>query len=358
MKDLSIVIPTYNESETIANTLFQIDEVMKSTDINYEILVVDDNSKDGTQFTVIELTNRYPVRLINRYKNHGLSQSVIEGIKKSNSDIVVVTDADLSHDIKLIPQMYQSINSNNDIVIGSRYTKGGGIVDWPTKRRVISWGATFAARVLFPNITDPVSGFFGIRKNIIDNADLKPRGYKILFEILGKTNWNRVVELPYTFTNRKTGKSKLRTETILDFIRQWINIAGYKKGRAYSEINKIKNFAIVGASGIAVNMIILAALKESGVPLIGASFLAIETSILTNFLLNDYWTFGKTQNTKSFINRLFSFNSIAFGGMIINMAVLALLSFTGVYYLIGNFIGILCGFLWNFLMNRKITWNN
>ena len=353
--NLTVIIPTFCEEEIIAPTLYEINNILKRTDISFEILVVDDNSPDKTGKIVQEMSAFFPIRLITRTRDPGLSQSVIEGFDQARGDIIVVTDADQSHDLLLIPEMYRECKTH-DIVNGSRYMKGGHIKDWPIKRRIISMGATFLARLLFPTVTDPVSGFFAVKRTLVFHALLTPCGYKILLEILGKSYWHTIKELPYTFQNRAYGESKLRTKTIIDFVRHLWSIATFP-GRAKEEIRKMKMFAAVGASGIVVNMVVLAALVEwFKVPLVGASFLAIECAIISNFLINDAWTFGDHESTNGKLHRLFSFNAVAIGGMLINVVVLALLSMVGIWYIAGNFIGILFGFGWNFVMNRKITW--
>jgi dolichol-phosphate mannosyltransferase len=358
--DLSVIIPTFNESKVIQPTIQEISHIIRLTSIPFELIVVDDSSTDETQLIVFDLIRRkYPVVLISRTQDPGLSQSVIAGIERAQGGVVVVTDADGSHDYKLIPQIYNEIKTGgNDIVVGSRYMKGGGIKDWPLKRRIISAGATFLGRLLFPKLTDPISGFFGAKRNlIIHTPSINPRcGYKILLEILSKCHWDRVKELPYTFTNRKVGESKLKKSTVIQFVKQFIDNALFP-GRARDEIYKIINFGIVGLLGIATNMICLSIFKEVfAVPLIYASFLAIEISIVTNFIMNDRWTFHGVKCEKSYIHRLFSYNIISSGSMLINVAVLMALTFIGVNYLIGNLFGIVIGFAWNFLANRKITW--
>jgi len=354
--DLSIIIPTFNEEENIQDTIQKISHTLRLTTIPFEILVVDDNSTDKTQQIVIDLiARRYPVVLVTRAKDPGLSQSVMEGINKAGGSVVVVTDADLSHDITLIPTMYKEIKTNNtDIVIGSRYMPGGGIEDWPLKRHLISFGATTLSRVLFPQTTDPVSGFFAIKRDLVfHTVSIRPRGYKILLEFLGKCHWHTFKEMSYTFQNRKHGNSKLKSSTILDFVKQLVAISLYP-GRAQDEIHKIICFGTVGITGIAVNMITLAILKDY-LPLLGASFLAIELSIISNFILNDGWTF-KENNTGTWLRRMFSYNGVAVGGMIINMVTLAILTLFGVWYILANLLGIVLGFAWNFLGNRKLTW--
>jgi dolichol-phosphate mannosyltransferase len=354
--DLSIIIPTFNEEENIQDTIQKISHTLRLTTTLFEIIVVDDSSTDKTQQITIDLIARkYPVVLITRTKDPGLSQSVMEGINKARGNVVVVTDADLSHDVTLIPQMYNEIKNNNtDIVIGSRYMPTGGIKDWPLKRRIISWGATFLSKILFPQIADPVSGFFAIKKDLVlHTPSIRPKGYKILLEFLGKCQWRSLKEIPYVFQNRKLGESKLKTTTMVDFIKQLISISIFP-GRARDEIRRMGCFALVGMTGIAVNMVVLSIMKNY-LSLAGASFIAIELAIISNFILNDGWTF-KEINIETWFYRMVLYNCVCVGGMVINIVTLALLTTFGMWYVIANLIGILLGFAWNFIGNRRTTW--
>ena len=353
---LTILIPTFEESKTIKNTIVEIDRILKRTSIPFEILVVDDNSPDGTARFVREIIPQYPVRLHVRNSHPGLSEAVVEGFTLARGDVIVVTDADGSHDFTKIPEMYKECASGTDIVIGSRYVKGGGIVDWPIKRRIVSFGANFLARTLFPDIKDPISGFFAVKRDLVYHSPLKPRGYKILLEILGRSYWHTFKEIPYTFTNRKSGESKMRAGTMIDFLYQLFDIAKFP-GRSWNEVRRMVKFCAVGVSGIFVNMIVLAALIEyASLPLIGASFVATETSIITNFILNNNISFKDIKSDKPFIYKMFSYNGVAIGGMIINIVVLVVLTTFGIYYIFSNVIGIILAFSWNFFCSRKIVW--
>ena len=365
MYDLSIIIPTYNEEENIGKMIDALEVMLTSNNIHGQILVVDDSSKDKTIPIVREKKEKYAnLDLIIRESDHGLSQSVVEGFSAADSDIFLVIDADFSHPTELIPRMYGLLTEGNDLVIGSRYTKGGGIEDWPIKRRVISKGATFMGKMLFPGITDPVSGFFGIHRHVVDNAPLTPRGYKILLEVLGKGRWNKAVEVPFTFTDREVGESKLKLTTIIQYLLQVMNIGKYAffhhDSMAWPEEEKVLRFGLVGASGIVVNMVVLYSLTTYlGIFYLVSSIFAIELSIISNFLLNDYWTFSKdkTHRLSNIWHRLGSFHLVSFGGLLINMGVLFILTeFLGVYYLISNLIGIFVAFAWNFFINRNTTW--
>jgi dolichol-phosphate mannosyltransferase len=225
MYDLTVIIPTFNEEANIRNIVMAVDAVFHEHSIQGQVLVVDDNSSDATITLVNDLkrTNAN-VDILVRMEDHGLSQSVADGFVHASSGIFIVIDADFSHPPALIPRMYNEIRNGHDIVIGSRYMEGGGIRKWPLKRRVISLGATFLGRVLFPGITDPVSGFFAIKKGVVAGASLKPRGYKILLEVLGKGTWYNALEIPFEFVDREIGSSKLKIKTIIEYALQILDI--------------------------------------------------------------------------------------------------------------------------------------
>ena len=192
--------------------------------------------------------------------------------------------------------MLEGIRAGNDIVIGSRYMEGGGIKKWPLKRRIISKGATFLGRLLFPEIHDPVSGFFAVKKSVVVHAPLRPRGYKILLEVLGKGTWLKANEIPFEFVDRATGSSKLGGRTIIEYAKQVIDNARFSwnhhESIVWQEWVKLFKFGVVGLSGIIVNEGVLIYLKgyvQFSLPV--ASIIAIELSILSNFILNDTWTF-------------------------------------------------------------------
>lgn len=228
MYDLTVIIPTLDEETNIGDMVLAVDAILRIHSLNGQILVVDDNSTDGTEAAVKNIMQeKRNVSLLTRLQNPGLSQSVVDGFRYANSEVYVVMDADFSHPPSLIPAMYHEIKSGADIAIGSRYVAGGGISGWPLKRRILSAGATLIARSLFSGISDPVSGFFAVKKDVVGRAPLKPRGYKILFEILAKGKWMEAREVPYTFVNRGEGKSKLKTGVILDYSRQVLDICLY-----------------------------------------------------------------------------------------------------------------------------------
>jgi len=362
--DLTVIIPTFNEGENIGAIIRAVEAVLSEARIRGEVLVVDDSSRDGTIPAVRAMEAAFPnIRLVVRTTDPGLSQSVVEGFSLARAPVILVMDADFSHPVGLIPRFLGEIRGGADVVIGSRYMKGGGIEDWPLKRRVISSGATLLGRILFPEITDPVSGFFAVRKEVVEGAPLRPRGYKILMEVLGKGSWKTAREIPFVFTDRKKGSSKLKGSTILDYARQVTDISRYaltrRKGAAWEEWQKILRFAAVGCSGIVVNIGLLGILTVFvGIPDLGSLAIAIELSIVNNFLWNEHWTFGGVEGHRLDVrHRFVSFQAVSIGGALINWVLYYLLTrLAGVYWLLANLVAILITFVWNYVVNRNVTW--
>jgi len=365
MYDLTVIIPTFKEESNIGAIIESVDAVFLHNRINGEILIVDDNSPDRTIERVRELQKSKPhLSLVVRTADPGLSQSVVEGFRRGQSDTLLVMDADLSHPPALIPVMLGEIREGNDIVIGSRYMQGGGIKKWPLKRRAISLGATFLGRLLFPEIHDPVSGFFALKKSVVASAPLKPKGYKILLEVLGKGSWQKAKEIPFEFVDRAAGSSKLGMRTIVEYAEQVTDNARFSwnhhESVVWQEWVKLFKFGAVGLSGIIVNEGVLIYLRGYAYVILPvASIIAIELSILSNFALNDSWTFrtGQQHALPHWWQRLFSFQVVSIGGAAINFVILnALALYAGVDYRIANILGILVAFAWNFWVNRRVTW--
>ncbi len=220
MVEISIVVPTYNESENIENLLSAVSRTLKGYD--YEIIVVDDSSPDGTAKIVKRIiTEDDRIRLLMRAGKLGLGSAILDGFRMAKGKYFLMIDADLSHRPEDIKQLIDS-RKGADIVIGSRYIKGGKIVGWPVKRKLISKVAIVLVKMMFNlSVKDPVSGFALYKKETFEHLDgkLRPIGYKLLLEVLAKSPCLTVAEIPITFINRKTGKSKLSFGEILKFIK-------------------------------------------------------------------------------------------------------------------------------------------
>jgi len=225
--EVSIILPTYNERENIVKLIPQLHEALARASIKYEIIVVDDNSPDGTAEAARELGKTYPVTVIVRPGKLGLASAVIEGFKHSRGEIVVVMDADLQHPPEIVPTLVEKVREGYDIAIASRYIPGGRIESWSILRKVLSRGAIILAHILLPRtrgIKDPVSGFFAFKRQVLENTELDPVGYKILLEILVRGKWKRAVEVPYTFKPRASGRSKLNLKEILNYLRHLLKL--------------------------------------------------------------------------------------------------------------------------------------
>ncbi|NPA62370.1 MAG: glycosyltransferase family 2 protein [Methanococci archaeon] len=345
---VSIVIPTYNERENIGKLISTLKSILEN--LNYEIIVVDDNSPDKTYEVVENLAKKDKnIKLIRRIGKKGLASAVVDGFKKAEGNILVVMDADFQHPPELIPKMVEEIKNGYDIVIGSRYVKGGKIEDWSFLRKIISLGAIFLARILFPKIKvkDCVSGFFALKREVIEEKELNPLGFKILLEILVKGNYKTVKEIPFTFKGRIKGKSNLSKKIIFEYVVHIVKLM-----RESKEFLRMLKFGFVGFLGIFVNIGVLYILTEIfGIYYLISGIIAVELSILHNFLWNYFWTF-KDRNNK-FLNSLCKYNLSCLISMVINILVLyTLTQYFGIYYIISDLIGIICGFLANYLLSN------
>jgi dolichol-phosphate mannosyltransferase len=353
---LSIVIPTYNESENIVPLVRQIAAALKGYD--YEVVFVDDNSADGTAETIERLSAGYPVRVIVRKDEKGLASAVVHGINNSTSEYVLVMDADLQHPPEVIPALIEKARSGVDVVIASRYVQGGGCQDWGLIRRIISRGALGLAHLFLPAtrpVNDPMSGFFMFNRRVVDGIVLKPAGYKILLEVLMEGNIESVTEVPFTFVNRSGGESKLNARQQIEYLKHL-----YSLMRRTGELVRFLKFCLVGLSGVLVNLGILWILTEfGGLPYQASAVISIEASIISNFILNDYFTFPQRRipGIRHFFNRLWKFNVVSLAGAAINYGILMLFTeVAGVYYIVSQLIGIIVATLWNYLVNTSWTW--
>jgi len=319
--------------------------------------VVDDNSPDGTSELAQSLSKDYPVRVITRRNERGLASAVVDGFKQAGGEILGVIDADLQHPPEVVLELLKKVRSGAEVAIASRYVKGGGSEGWSMNRRIISRASKLLAALLLPSIRgikDPLSGFFLLRREVIDGVELSPTGYKILLEVLVKGKAREIAEVPYIFREREKGKSNLSTGEGINYLKHLYCLA-----RLGGTIRFIK-FCLVGLSGVLVNEGLLWLLTESfGLFYMVSAAIGIETAILTNFILNEIWTFRdrRSPGAKSVLGRGLKFNLVSIGGLGINVAILwAFTEFVGVSYLVSNLIGIAGATMWNFTVNTLWTW--
>jgi len=218
----TIVIPTYNEAGGIEKLLRTLDETFRTHGLDGEIIVVDDNSPDGTGAIVDRLSQELPVRCLHQPGKMVLSSGVIDGWKMARPESVALgaMDADFSHDVRALPKMVEAVESGRyGLAVGSRYVPGGGIANWPKRRIVTSRVACWLARPL-TGVKDVTSGYFLVRRNTLDGVTLDPIGFKIGLEVIVKGKYDKAVEVPYTFTDRIVGESKLNQGEIFNYLKQ------------------------------------------------------------------------------------------------------------------------------------------
>ncbi len=218
----SIVIPTYNEAGGIEKLIGTLDDVFRRNDLAGEIVVVDDNSPDGTGAIVDRLSAHFPVRCLHRPGKMGLSSGVIDGWRfaRPDSEALGAIDADFSHDPQILPQLVQALESGRyGLAVGSRYVKGGGIRNWPLRRKVTSLVACMLAWPLTP-IRDITSGFILVKREALNGVALDPIGFKIGLEVATKARYGKALEVPYVFTDRVAGESKLNGKEIANYLTQ------------------------------------------------------------------------------------------------------------------------------------------
>ncbi|MGA1793696.1 MAG: glycosyltransferase [Thermoplasmatota archaeon] len=304
---LSVIIPTFNEKENMPLIIPRVAKVLGRAGIPHEILVMDDDSPDGTASSVRKLAKKFPqARCIVRKTEKGLSPAVIQGYREADGDILLVMDADLSHPVEALPSMYNAIAKEGaDIVVGSRHAKGGGIENWPFSRRFISWGAASMARPL-TSCSDPMSGFFAVKPEVIKGAPLKPKGYKILLEVLVKGKYNKVAEVPITFKDRQLGESKLGSKVIINYLQHLFKLYLFPGSAPFVK------FLFVGGSGMLVDLglvtLLLLTLGDNRFDLLsfddvrffhlyqGVSFFY---AVTWNFVWNRYWTFDARKGSST-----------------------------------------------------------
>jgi dolichol-phosphate mannosyltransferase len=396
---LSIVIPTYNESKNIIKLIDAIIHHIPSH-ISSEIIIVDDNSPDGTGMLVegyikkirnktynkATKTSSYKniydkkcsVKVVHRNIRDHLIPAILDGVRHSNGQNILIMNADFSHPPEIIPRIINELNQDpNCIVVASRYIKGGSIVGWPFKRLMLNIGAVRIARqsLKLRNIKDPISGFFALPSHTLKYIEFDTQHFKMLLEILVKCKNLRVIEIPYVFTDTEFRKSKLDSKFILDYSKAIWQL--YRYGRKYSSnammqnkqeqrglvlfLSKAARFFTVGASGLLLNYLI-SSLLSGGIFFnfwyVHGTLIGIIFSITSNFLLNKPWTFEDRDfslyHTLKQYGLFVAFSSI---GASIQLLLVYLLVESGLSYSPSLIIAVASASISNFLLNKKFTFH-
>jgi dolichol-phosphate mannosyltransferase len=395
--DLSVIIPTYNEYENI----LQLVEIIKDKlpdGLFTEIIIVDDNSPDGTGRLIASYienaltklcsgiqqthenssnlainTRESIVRLVRRENKSGLISAILQGIKSSNGKYILVMDADFSHPPETVPLLINELlRDPNSIVVASRYIRGGSIRGWPYKRLLLS---RLAAKIAIHglklcNVRDPISGFFAFPRHIIENIRFDTYGYKLLLEILVKAQGVRVKEIPYTFIDRKSGESKLDNRVMLDYVKAvWylyrygrkskLVTAKEEKRRSVLFLSKAARFYTVGATGLLLNYIVSMMLTKGVISnfwYLQASIIGIILSITSNFFLNKIWTFeDRTFSPRNTLKQFGMFLGLSTVGAVVQLILLYLFVQSGSQYTVSLILAVGAASVSNFLLNKKWT---
>lgn len=359
--NLSIVIPTYNERENISKILEKLRKSLRN--IRYEIVFVDDNSPDGTSEEIkVFMKKSKNVRLIHRIGRRGLSGAIIEGIYASNASLVGVMDCDLQHDEAKLLEMLALFKKNTslDVVVGSRFVEDGEISNgaFSKIREIGSKTITFVVKKLLNiNATDPLSGFFMVKKDsfLAQSKKLQTQGFKILADFLAVSGQNlEVIEIGYKFKNRVVGESKMSLLTALELIGLVLSqIFGGKVSIRFIL------FCMVGVSGIFVQMAITGLLFLFANGFSTSQTVGILAAMTSNYFLNNYITFQEHRlKSIDLLRGLLSFYIICSLGAFANIAVSTYLFSLSSNWLVSSFVGAVFGAVWNFTLSSNFTWKS
>jgi len=395
--DLSVIIPTYNEYDNILHLVEVIKENIPDG-VSTEIIIVDDNSPDGTGRLIANYiadahavypslrqahensnnmavnTGESIVKLVRRESKSGLISAVLQGIKSSTGKYILVMDADFSHPPEIVPLLVNELlGDHNCIAVASRYVGGGSVRGWHYKRRLLS---KMAAKIAIHglklcNIRDPNSGFFAFPRHIIENIRFDTYGYKLLLEILVKAQGIRVKEIPYAFIDRKSGESKLDTRVMFDYVNAvWylyrygrkpkrLTRAKVEKLKSVLFLSKAARFYTVGASGLLLNYIVSMMLTKgiiSNFWYLQASIIAIILSITSNFFLNKIWTFeDRNFSPSNTLKQYGMFLGLSTVGAAVQLMLLYLFVQSGFQYTASLVLAVAAASVSNFLLNKKWT---
>ena len=397
----SLIVPTYNESKNLAHLVEVLSQLLDNyfekkfdgkgestknlTDnltgnLTYELIIVDDDSPDLTWQVGMDLLPNYPqLRVMRRQGEKGLSTAVIRGWQASQGEILGVIDGDLQHPPETLTEMLDQMFTPNrdlpnvDLVVASRHVEGGGVSDWGFIRRVLSRGAQMLGLLILPNVigrvSDPMSGYFMVRRSAIANCTMNPLGYKILIEVLGRGQIDKVAEVGYVFQERQEGESKVTWRQYVDYILHLLRLRS--RGRITKIRQKIQvplqrflQFGLVGLSGVFVDMAILYLLSDVstlGWGLTRSKIISSEVAVINNFLWNDLWTFRDISSQQvgwhNRIRRFLKFNFICLFGIVLNILILNFLyNYLHINQYLANLIAIAIVTIWNFWFNLKLSW--
>lgn len=355
--ELVVVIPTYCERDNLAELVQRLRRAL--TGIQWELMLVDDDSPDGTAELARSLS-RFDrrVRCIQRIGRRGLSSACLEGMLASAAPVIAVMDADLQHDESRLPAMFNRIRDESaDLVIATRYAGTGSTGSWDATRADMSRTATRLSRFVHQQeVSDPMSGFFMLKRAVLDSAlrGLSAVGFKLLLDILATVKEPIVIrEEPYIFRNRKSGESKLDTVVLWDFGMLLLD----KLAGRYVPVRFIA-FALVGGAGVIVHMAIMSMLLLSGrLSFPAAQVVASVLTMVFNYSINNVLTYRDRRRRRfRWFTGLLSFMAACSLGAFINVVIANSFYTNGIPWMPASLAGILIGAMWNFAVASQFTW--
>jgi dolichol-phosphate mannosyltransferase len=359
---LSIVVPTFNESPNIHELLRRLEAALPA--IRWEVIFVDDDSPDGTAALVREIARTNPrVRCLQRIGRRGLSAACIEGMLASSAPVIAVMDADLQHDERILPRMFAAICADTasqgaDVVVATRYGQGGGTGAWNESRKTLSRLATIASSsILRQPISDPMSGFFMLHRRVLDDTvrGLSGLGFKILLDLLAtaKDQRLRIVEVPYEFRDRVAGDSKLDERVVWEF---GMLLADKTVGRFVPV--RFVAFSMVGGLGLLVHLaVVSAALNLAGWSFGAAQATATAVAMVFNFALNNRLTYGDQRlRGAAWFTGLIGFMLACSVGALANVGVATYLFQSRAQWIVAAVAGVAVGAVWNYAVTKVYTW--
>lgn len=360
--ELSIVIPTFNESGNVIPLYKEIQKHLGET--SYEVVFVDDNSLDGTIEQIYQLIETYPnVRLIRRVDKRGLSSACIEGFASSNSEYLAVIDADLQHDPAILALMLAKIKQENlDIIVGSRFLGKSDIQGLSKIREKLSMiGNAISGFITGAKLSDPLSGFFMVKKSLIDQVikSLSGKGFKILLDIFSSCKLAKIRvkfgEVPIVFRKRNQGESKLDSLVMLEFLMVILD----KLVGKYIPVRFVL-FVMVGLSGLVLHMLIFTIMMQfMNLNFMPAQTLTTVIVMSSNFFINNAFTYrDKRLKGSKLIIGLLSFCLACSIGAFINVGISTFLYERGMMWLLAAFSGCVIGSIWNYGMTSFFTWKD
>lgn len=352
LPEVSVVVPTYREVENLPLLVERVFAVTREAGIVAEMVVVDDDSRDGTEERCRQLAATYELRLITRKDERGLATAVIEGFRQARGHLLLCMDADLSHPPEAIPEMVQALSGGAQFVVGSRYLAKGGIEEgWGLYRWLNSKAATLLARPLTA-VSDPLGGFFGLPREVFFRAgELSPLGYKIGLELLVRGRPRTIGEVPIYFRDRKFGQSKLSMRVQFQYLRHLRRLYLFK----YPFLSQLSQFLAVGGLGLLVDLAAYYALQLLGVGHITARAIAFPIAATHNWFLNRRYTFVYGRQSAA-MGQWASYLLVMGIGFVVNVGTYAVLTTQARLFarhpLLAFLAGIVLGTASNFLASR------